>query len=170
MRDQIVSGRIYDRWKCWSTRAPMWNSHLKYPSSCSRWRSNSVLSRVVIFRTNMTLTAKFVARARVHSATIFDWCATRAWFRTGGYSGRNPINRKRLFVRMKKSLPRDAPARADKPRRIVSPAAIRQNRNGVNSISRFQTWSTYALSQPLVLALILVLDSQRHKDTRIHMC
>lgn len=142
--------------------------------------------------TNTNVTTKFGAHACGQAATIFDWRATRAWFRTGGYPGRNPINRKRLFVRMKKSLPRGAPARADKPRRIVSPAAIRQNRNGVNSISRFQTRSTYAPSQPLalalalvlililvlvllpcspilVLALVLVLASQQHKDmcTRI---
>lgn len=138
-------------------------------------------------RTNTNVTKIRSARTRT---TIFDWRTTRAWFRTGGYPGRNPINRKRLFVRMKKSLPRGVPARADKPRRIVSPAAIRQNRNGVNSISRFQTRSTYAPNQPLALALaltlvlvlvpcprilvlalalilILVLASQRRKDTYI---
>jgi len=147
----------------------MWRSRLKYFFFVKIKIEFYVITRCH-FSHEHDVTAKFIARARVHSTTIFDWCATRAWFRTGGYPGRNPINRKRLFVRMKKSLPRGAPARADKPRRIVSPAAIRQNRNGVNSISRFQTRSTYALSQPLVLALILVLGSQRHKDTRIHMC
>lgn len=117
-----------------------------------------MLSRAIIFlHTNTNVTTKFAAHARGQAATIFDWRATRAWFRTAGYPGRNPINRKRLFVRMKKSLPRGAPARADKPRRIVSPATIRQNRNGVNSISRFQTQSTYAPNQPLTLALALAL-------------
>lgn len=48
---------------------------------------------------------------------IFQWFRfafrlarnVRAWFRAGGYPGWNPINRKRLFVRMKKSLPRARP-------------------------------------------------------------
>lgn len=88
---------------------------------------------------------KKMARTR---RRVFDWRATRAWFRTGGYPGPKSDKPQKAICQNEKITSSRLARALINPRRIVSPAAIRQNRNGVNSISRFQTRSTYATPPP----------------------
>lgn len=166
------------------------------PRTCRRFclardtradRTRYMLSRVVIFRANVTRrNTKIAARVRAGGggATVFDWRATRApGFAPADIPARNPINRKRLFVRMKKSLPRGsrararafadarARARADKPLadRITGRDTSKQKWREFNiPISNPVDICTEPAPHPRSRASPLRLTSPRrgHKDTR----
>lgn len=91
---------------------------------------------------------------------IFQWFRfafrlarnVRAWFRAGGYPGWNPINRKRLFVRMKKSLPRARP--------LINPDGSYHKPRYVKTEMAWIQYPDFELRRHMRLAA-----HHRHKDT-----